>query len=259
MNETIGSGPTLYVRAAATWTADDGAPRSEALGRMRGDTTRLGRMAAAVVAGLPTLAELRRTRSAWVVASATGPLDGIVAALRSPNAALRPEAILPDGPANELAARLRGLQPWATVAAAGHTVAMGLIEAAAWLSTGSEDVVLVVSEAEVPASLQPAVRYEPLAVALHLAADPGTSDLAVIAGPDIVRVQPPTPTGPHAGSPGLPALQLARAALQGRAATVVLDVGSPPQTPSAGQTSAADAALPTVWSARIKPVDQAVA
>ncbi|MEM6994688.1 MAG: beta-ketoacyl synthase chain length factor [Myxococcota bacterium] len=240
-------GPMFFVRAAATWTADDGAPKSDRLGSTRVATTRLGRMAAHVVAALPTLADLRRTRPTWIIASAMGPLDAIVSELRAPGTSVRPEALCADGPANELAARLGGLMPFVPVGAGPRTVAMALIEAAAWLASGREDVVLVVAEAETPAALHPADRFEPLAVALHLAADPGRSDLAVLAGPDAVRVTPTRATGPHAGSPAWPALRIAQAALAGEVATVSLDPADGP--PGAG------VAVPPAWVAQIKPVD----
>lgn len=253
MTEGTLSGPTFFVRAAATWTADNGAPRSEPLGKTRVATTRLGRMAGHVVAALPTLPELRRTRPTWIVASATGPLDAIVAAVRTTTttAILRPEALAADGPSSELAARLGGLRPFVQVGAGTATVAMALIEAAAWLATGAEDVVLIVSEAELPRGLSPEVRYEPLAVALHLAADPGHSDLAVLAGPDVMQGQLESPTGPHAGSPGEPALALARAALRSETAVVALDTAQPQLTGSL--------AASTAWFAQIKPVEHALA
>ena len=238
------TGPTFYVRAATTWTADDGAPSADALGRTRQATTRLGRMAAHVVSALPTLPQLRRTRPRWIVASAYCALDGLLRARGAASSALRVETMLPDGVAHELAARVGGLQPWTTIAAGPSTVAMALFEAAGLLGTVTEDVVLVVAEAELPESMKAAPRYEPLAVALHLTADPGPGDLALLAGPDLVREAPPRATGPHAGSPGRAALLLARAALAGEATRVVLE-----------DTVVADPGGPGRWSVEIKPVE----
>ena len=237
------TGPTFFVRAATTWTADDGAPSSETLGRTRLATTRLGRMAAHVVSALPTLAQLRRTRPRWVIGTAHCSLEGMLLARDTVSSALRVETMLPDGVAQELSARVGGLQPWTTIAAGPSTVAMALFEAAALLGTGAEDVVVIIAEAELPAALQPSVRYEPLAVALHLTADPGPGDLAMLAGPDLVRTAPEHATGPHAGSPGRAALLLARAALAGTATRVVLE-----------DAVVADPAGPGRWSVEIRPV-----
>ena len=245
-----GSGPTMFVRSAATWTADDGAPRAARLQPARQATTRLGRMAAHAVSALSTLTELRRTRPRWIVASSTGPLEGWVAAMHARGVLSRPEAVVPDGPANELSRQVGGLEPWTTVAAGATTVAMALFEAASWLACGAEDVVVVAAEAELPTALRPAIKFEPFAAALHLAADPGPSDLAMLAGPDALRVAPSPPTGPHAGSPGYPALALVQAVRSGDATTVQLEATDP-----AGKASSAVCDL---WCAQIKPLDRGV-
>lgn len=241
------SGPTMFVRAAATWTADDGAPRAPHLDATRHATTRLGRMAAHAVSALSTLNELRRTRPRWIVASSTGPLEGWVAAMHSSGMLARPEAVVPDGVANELSRQVGGLEPWSTVAAGPATVAMALLEAASWLANGAEDVVVVATEAELPSALRPAIKFEPFAAALHFAADPGPSDLAMLAGPDAVRVAPSPPTGPHAGSPAYPALVLAQAVLGGRETMVQLE--AIPDGP---------APRPELWCAQIKRLDRGV-
>ena len=103
------------------------------------------------------------------------------------------------------------------------------------------------AEAELPSALRPAIKFEPFAAALHLAADPGPSDLAMLAGPDAVRVAPSPPTGPHAGSPGYPALVLARAVLGGQEATVQLE--AVPDGAAVG---------PELWCAQIKRLDRGV-
>jgi len=243
------SGPMMFVRAAATWTADDGAPKAPRLNATRHATTRLGRMAAHAVSALSTLNELRRTRPRWIVASALGPLEGWAAAMQTSEMLARPEAVVPDGVANELSRQVGGLEPWSTVAAGPATVAMALLEAASWLANGAEDVVVVTAEAELPVALRPAVKFEPFAAALHLAADPGPSDLALLAGPDPMRLAPSPPTGSHAGSPGQPALALARAVLAGEEATVSLE---------ALPDGAVTGSVTELWCAQIKRLDRGV-
>lgn len=227
----------LYVRDVATWIADDGAPWSVL---NPGPPTRLGRMTNHVATALPSVSP----GAAWVFGSAMGPFPTVGAALGlTGSTPVRPEDVSLDAVAEGLPAAHK-TSPVAAVAAGHATVAMAFIEAVGWIVAGHEEVVVVCAEESVPKPLSPTLPYEPLAVAIHVSAEPRPGDWAVLHGPTHQRVPPRGPVaGPQAGNPCAPALELARAIKT--SASVLL----PLEAVAAGEAAETTSA----WCMRVEP------
>ena len=218
-----------FVRGAAMWTEEHGAPEAAWLpSRLRRRTSMLTRMAAEVFGRIAERGALDSARIATVHASAYGEIAttlGLLDMMQEDDGAVSPTRFH-NSVHNTGAGYLSiatGNRGFSTAVAAGtRTVAAALCEAVALLATQEPEVVLLVAEEPVGAPFAELVRHGPLAVGFHLSREAGPRSMCFRVQRGPVDGTIGEDDGELASNPCLPALWLARAVGAARPARVPL-------------------------------------
>lgn len=176
-----------FVRAAAVWSRASGAqPACEGVDKqhLRGASL-TSRMAIEVMTRCARAAGADPSQTPTLVASNLGEIQTAVALLAMMEGEGLPSPIRFKNSVHNAAAGLFGVafanRRFSTALSAGEDlVAMALVEAAAWLASEGGEILVALSEEDVPAPLdrgEPG--YAPLAVGLLLCAEGAAGDLAL--------------------------------------------------------------------------------
>ena len=218
----------LYVRGAAAWHGERARPAAALMPpRMRGRASPLTAMLAQVVQEATHGAGVDPATLPSVFGSAYGEMattGALLAQLWAAGGALSPakfQASVHNTAAAQLSIALHNPRFTTSIAAGYDTVAMSLVEAAAWLARHPGQVLVACADEAPSAELQPGVDYPPLAAAFVLdnVSGPGLARLELLSELNVEPGAKPR-ENPVAG-----AVRLASAVLAARRTTVTLHAG----------------------------------
>lgn len=173
----------VFIRAAATWTAERGAPRAELIPAAMRRRCSLATRLVAEVTGELVGAGMPLARAAIVHGTAFGEIATtaeLLDMMRDGDGALSPlrfATSVHNTATGQLAIAQGHTGRSTTLCAGEQTVAAAWLEAQAWLACGASDVLLVVADEPMPAQLHP--HHDGLAVALWLTAEVAPGPRAV--------------------------------------------------------------------------------
>lgn len=188
----------VIIRAAATWTAERGAPRAELIPAAMRRRCSLATRIVAETTGELVGHGLPLARAAIVHGTAFGEIATtaeLLDMMRDGDGALSPlrfATSVHNTAIGQLAIAQGHTGRSTTLSAGVQTVAAAWLEAQAWLACGADDVLLVVADEPMPAQLHP--HHDGLGVALWLSAQPAPGHRAV------ARWQPPRRDVPSAAA-----------------------------------------------------------
>ncbi|MDX2019526.1 MAG: beta-ketoacyl synthase chain length factor [Deltaproteobacteria bacterium] len=175
MNITPKDDGLLHLAGMALWTRDAGSeplPAAAMLNpRARGRASLLTLMFAEVVGQAAAEAEFEHGSFATVYGSSFGEMERLIELLHSMQGSasevspLRFQTSVHNAAAGQISIASKNTAFSTSIAAGNNTVAMGFVEAVAWMKTYAQPLVLALGDEAPPARLHPGEPYAPIAAA----------------------------------------------------------------------------------------------